>query len=330
MFLPIIPIFLASQTPFWEAIANWYQNSLIYELLTYLEEKYFRVEFHVYEHIALGPTAGRTAQMLIIGIALGLILAAIVAAYTRAKLGGFLRKLIEKECLSEDAAKTLREVGEFRNASVRRALSRGTALKKYVRCVGDGEVDNGDTVIENANNSDGENASTVAENGDTVVENSSTVIKNADALTEENAPTVIENGDMGAEEAIEDAADAAGKSADDSSASVEADAEDTPATESEAAGEANASSAKPRGFWARLRRFFLGDDVRERMDFSTARFYIPKDRTDQIDARFARRRSDVLFTVLTVVAVVVCSSLLCTFLPDILQLMDNLIGMMAP
>ncbi len=315
MFLPIIPIFLASQTPFWEAIANWYQNSLIYELLTYLEEKYFRVEFHVYEHIAVGPTAGRTAQMLIIGIALGLILAAIVAAYTRAKLGGFLRKLIEKDCLSEDAAKTLREVGEFRNASVRRALSRGTALKKYVRRVGDEEVENGSTVIENANDSDGENASTVAENGDTAVE---------------NAPTLIENGDMGAEEAVEDAADAVGKAADDSSASAEADAEDTPATESEAAGEANASSAKPRGFWARLRRFFLGDDVRERMDFSTARFYIPKDRTDQIDARFARRRSDVLFTVLTVVAVVVCSSLLCTFLPDILQLMDNLIGMMAP
>ncbi len=285
MFLPIIPIFLTSQAPVWEAIANWYQNSLIHQLLTYLEEKYFSVDFHVYEHIALGPEAGDAAQMLIIGIALGLILAAIVTAYTRTKLGGFLRKLIQQDCLSEDAAKTLREVGEFRNASVRRALSRGVALKKYVRRVGDGEEKNA------------ENASTVVENGDTVAENAA-----------------------------------------DWSESVEAtETPDAVAAETEKPSDGDAAepridevSAAKRGFLSRLRRFFLGDDARERIDFSTARFYIPADLTDQIDARFARRRSDVLFTILTVVAVVVCSSLLCTFLPDILQLMDNLIGMMAP
>ena len=223
-----------NQVSFWEQFLSWYYQSTLYELLAYFEERYFRIDFHAYEHINLSPDAGKTAQMMILGIALGLMIASLMIAYTRTRLGGFVRKLLREECLSEESAKTLFELGEFRNAAVRRELSRGVTLRKFVQRVSQKEEAN--------------------------VSEKSTI------------------------------------------------------------------DAKKNPFLS----FFGKNSEENRVDFTTDRFYIPEEFKYRADTRFEKKGSGWLFAILTSIGTIVFASLICKFLPDILQLMDNIIGMMAP
>ena len=118
---------------FWERVSAWYRQSALHEIITYLEERYFTLEFGVYENFSVAGGVGSTVRNIIIAIALALVAVAIANAYTRQTLGGFIRNLIAKDCLSADRAKTLMELGYFRNAAIRRELSRGTTLRLVVR-----------------------------------------------------------------------------------------------------------------------------------------------------------------------------------------------------
>ncbi len=244
MFLQKTALLSSGNTSFWEQFLSWYHQSTFYELLVYFEERYFSVDFHVYEHITLGPNAGKTAQMMILGIAIGLIIASIMIAYTRTKLGGFVRKLIKTECLSPDRAKTLSELGEFRNAALRRELLRGVTLRKFVCC-----ADTQNAELESSMRQESEKST-----------------------LKEKKPIAL----------------------------------------------------------LRIKEFFLGKSEGQRIDFTVSRFYIPEDLKYRADTRFEKKGSGWLFALLTSVGVIVFASLICKFLPDILQLMDNLIGMMAP
>ncbi len=115
-----------------EQIANWYQNSVLHELLTYFEERYFQIQFGAYEHISLGASASSMAQTILLALVIGIIVASVSVAYTRIKYGNFVRKLIRYGCQSPETAKTLKELEEFQNSSIRRALIRSSLLKKYV------------------------------------------------------------------------------------------------------------------------------------------------------------------------------------------------------
>ena len=125
-------VFSNGVAAFWEQIIGWYQNSTLNDILSYIGERYYNVEFGAYEYFSFGPGANETAQTLILALAFGFIVAAIVMAYTRTRLGGFVRKLLKDECLSPEKAKTLYELGYFRNATIRREFSRGVTLKKLV------------------------------------------------------------------------------------------------------------------------------------------------------------------------------------------------------
>ncbi|MBQ8309464.1 MAG: hypothetical protein IJX80_00440 [Clostridia bacterium] len=117
---------------FWEQIVNWYQNSFISDILSYIFEQYYSVEFRAYESFSFGPRANETAQTLIMALAFGFIIAAIVIAYTRTRLGSFVRALLKNGCLSSGTAMTLYELGYFRNSTIRRELARGVTLRKIV------------------------------------------------------------------------------------------------------------------------------------------------------------------------------------------------------
>ncbi len=67
-----------------------------------------------------------------------------------------------------------------------------------------------------------------------------------------------------------------------------------------------------------------------RMDFTTAHFYIPEDLKYRAELRFDQKGSSWLFVLLTAVLTPVIASLICQFLPDILQMCDNLITFLAP
>ena len=64
-----------SELGFWEKIAEWYQESVIHELLTYLYEEYFTVNFGVYENFTIGATTAGTIRTLIPALAIALVIA---------------------------------------------------------------------------------------------------------------------------------------------------------------------------------------------------------------------------------------------------------------
>lgn len=117
---------------FWEQLVSWYQNSFINDILSYIIERYYSVELEAYEYFSFGPGANQTIQTLILSLAIGFIIAAIVIAHTKKKFGGFVGKLLLSGCHSPETAKTLYELGYFRNATIRKELSRGVVLKKLV------------------------------------------------------------------------------------------------------------------------------------------------------------------------------------------------------
>ena len=117
---------------FWEQLVNWYQNSLLNDVLSYIADRYYRVELGAYEYFSFGSGANETARMLILAIAFGFIIAAAAVAYTRTRLGGFVRTLLKNDCLSPETAKTLFELGYFRNSTIRWELTRGVTLRKLV------------------------------------------------------------------------------------------------------------------------------------------------------------------------------------------------------
>ena len=224
----------AGSESLWEKLSVWYQNSIFYELFNYFNEKYFTVEFGAYENFSLGAGAAATAQTVVYAIAIGIIVAAAMAVYTRSVLGGFVRTLIKEGANAPENAKKLSEVGFFRSAAVRRELAKGVTLRKVVRCREEEEI----------------NASK-AENGETV------------------APE--KKGRWG--------------------------------------------SVKENGF---------------RPDFLTAHYYIPEDLRYRAEIRFEKQGSSWGMLAGVVILAIVIAALIGFFLPDLFQLMDNIIGMMTP
>ena len=67
-----------------------------------------------------------------------------------------------------------------------------------------------------------------------------------------------------------------------------------------------------------------------KIDFLTARFYIPEELRHRADIRFDKKGSGPLPVLLTAVVAIVVAAVLCRLLPDILQFADNLIHMLSP
>lgn len=128
-------LFLASGSNLWERIVLWYQNSWIRDVIVYLSEEAFNVNFGVYENFTLGSGTAQTVKRVIIGLMLGAILSAIYMSYTKLVHGRLIRALLRRECYSPETAITLLEAGSFFDPSVRRELSRGGALTKLTKRV---------------------------------------------------------------------------------------------------------------------------------------------------------------------------------------------------
>lgn len=111
------------------------EPSLLEELWAYLEGKYFSVETGGYEHINIGSGSLITLQRVVLGIFIGVIIAAGLVCYDKNRLGAFVRQLVKDECLWPDKAKTLSELGFLRNSGVKLSLRSPNKLGKIVHCV---------------------------------------------------------------------------------------------------------------------------------------------------------------------------------------------------
>lgn len=111
------------------------QPTLIEELWTYLTENYFTLDLGQYENLGLSGTQGGMINLswAIIALCLGIVLAAVMAAYEKRGLGEFVRKLLYEECYTPESAMTLAQLGFQKNAAVRGGLRSGS-LSKVVKC----------------------------------------------------------------------------------------------------------------------------------------------------------------------------------------------------
>lgn len=111
------------------------EPSLLEELWDYFEGKYFSVDLGRYENINLGSGSLVTLQRVVLGIFIGVIIAAFVAYYDKQKLGKFVRELVREQCLWPEKAMTLHDLGFGGNAGVRASLRSKDKLGRVVHCV---------------------------------------------------------------------------------------------------------------------------------------------------------------------------------------------------
>lgn len=240
----VFSVFHAPTLTFGENVVTWYQNSLIKELLDYFSTRYFSVQLGTYENFAVSARTGALVRNIIFALAAAIIVAACVTAYTRVSMGAFVRRLISEGALSKDEAKTLMELGYFRDPSIRRALARGSALDMVVRRVGDGRPEPAEESREEAAQETAENEG--AEGTDVA----------------ENAPRMRFNG--------------------------------------------------------------------EKIDFTTARFYIPEALRYRAEIRFDPKGSGWRSAIVISAFAVVTAAVLCFFVPELIQFADNIITWLAP
>lgn len=245
---------------FWERLLAWYEQSTVYELISYVRERYFTLEFGVYENFSVASGLGVAVRNIIIAFTLALIIVAVMNAYTRQSLGAFVRRLLSEDCTSPDRAKTLSELGYFRSTAIRRELARGTTLRLVVR------------------RADGEGALTPAEDLTETPQN-----------TDDELPCETEN-------------------------TLKQNAEET-----DCVTEANNTAVETQKC-----------PTDTKIDFLTARFYVPEDLKYRAEIRFRVKGSSWWMVALVSVLGIVVAALLCSLLPDVVAFADNIITWLAP
>lgn len=110
-------------------------KSVIAELWEYFVDKYFTPHYGDYEHITVGSSSMISLQSIVIAFFIGVNIASVMAVFDKRVLGSFARALIRDEALSPDRAKTLSELGYFKNTAVRSSLRSGHTLRRVVKCV---------------------------------------------------------------------------------------------------------------------------------------------------------------------------------------------------
>lgn len=111
------------------------EPTLLEELWEYLEGKYFSVDMGRYEHISIGSGSLVTLQKVVLGICVGIIIAAAMACYDKNKLGAFVRAIVKEQALWPDKAMTVYDLGFARNSAVKASLRSPNKLGKIVHCV---------------------------------------------------------------------------------------------------------------------------------------------------------------------------------------------------
>ena len=208
------------------------EPTLLEEIWEYLEGKYFSVDMGRYEHISIGSGSLITLQKVVLGICVGIIVAAAMVCYDKNRLGAFVRTIVREQALCPDRAMTLSDLGFAGNRAVRTSLRSSNKLGRIVHSV---EKDSYDAQVAAAREA------YVAEHGN----------------------------DEG---------------------------------------------------------FFM---PQYRMDVNNDHFYIPDEEHYRAEVRFDNRGSGWRAFMLVCIVAVMAAALICFLLPDMIQLVDNMIGVLT-
>ena len=111
------------------------EPTLLEEIWEYLEGKYFSVDMGRYEHISIGSGSLITLQKVVLGICVGIIVAAAMVCYDKNRLGAFVRAIVREQALWPDRAMTLSDLGFAGNRAVRTSLRSSNKLGRIVHSV---------------------------------------------------------------------------------------------------------------------------------------------------------------------------------------------------
>ncbi len=103
------------------------------ELLAYFYDTYYNNNVY-YPNLDMDTSTMITVKNLILGIFIGLCIAAFGMVYNKRILGKFVRTLLREECLSKESAKTLSQLGVMQNYAIRNAVRKSVNLRRVVRC----------------------------------------------------------------------------------------------------------------------------------------------------------------------------------------------------
>lgn len=115
------------------------KQTLIEELWEYLVDKYFSIDMPYLENFSIKTGGLVSIQGIIVGIAIGIVIAAACTIYNKRYIGSFIRRVISCQCFDAASAKTLYELGYLKSAGVRGVIKTGGSLSRWVRCAEEDE-----------------------------------------------------------------------------------------------------------------------------------------------------------------------------------------------
>ena len=115
------------------ALAADEEQPLIVELWHYFYDTYISPSEY-YENLNLSSGDLFSIRIVILGLCIGLALAAFGAVFNKRVLGGVVRRLLEKQALSPGSALTLAELGYAGNPFIHLAVKRSISLRRVVKC----------------------------------------------------------------------------------------------------------------------------------------------------------------------------------------------------
>lgn len=116
-----------------QILANIGWNEFLGNLITSIKE-FFNPDLSGYTNFDLGSSSIINIHVIVFGIFIGVMLAAIYSIYTKKILGRFVRKLLAEEIIAPEEAKTLDELGFAKNLAIIWGL-RGYTLGRVVNSV---------------------------------------------------------------------------------------------------------------------------------------------------------------------------------------------------
>jgi hypothetical protein len=119
----------------WEGITRWYEDSLLKEILDYVNRQWFTVDLEAYEYIPVNENTAGNIRSLVLGFMFGFLAAAVFIYLQKRSLGTFVGQLLKEDCLTPASAKTPLALGCNRSTLLRSEWKRRGAITRYVHCV---------------------------------------------------------------------------------------------------------------------------------------------------------------------------------------------------
>ena len=105
------------------------------ELFHYFDDRYFTPQFGAYDNFEVASGTLLSVKMIVIGLVVGLVWGALMSLYNKRVLGEMVYRLLKRDGVGVENAKTLSELELMNHRAIRMSLRRGHTLRRVVKCV---------------------------------------------------------------------------------------------------------------------------------------------------------------------------------------------------